>query len=355
MKIGVLQPHIPHYREQFFEGIEEKYNCEFLCYQDQEHTKKNNFKNAKVKTIDIRSVEKYGFMWCNPFVFKKYDVLILMLNFGHISTWLVLLTKLIHKKKIVIWGQGISVKRYLKEEKKPSFLLKNMIRMADTVWFYTQKELILWQQIFPNKEHMISLDNTISGVEDILKYESQKSITSLKEDYKIKQEKCFIFCARFNNPYRRVDILIKAIEQFDSQKYGFIIIGEGEHKPNFSKYKHVYDFGSVYDKDLKNDLFTISDFYFQPGWVGLSVVEALAYGKPVVTFKRSIQTLQCVEYAYLNANNAIIVTSVDEMIENIEALDEQAQLKLSIGAKKEVADNLTMNKMIDNALTSLKK
>lgn len=355
MIIGVLQPHIPHYREEFFKGIQQTHECELLCYQDQKHTQKNNFKDAHVKTINIKSVEKHGFMWCNPFLFRKYDVLVLMLNFGHIATWFILLTKFIHRRKIVIWGQGISVKRYIKEEEKPSVLLKMMIKLADIVWFYTQKELEQWKKIFPNKETMISLDNTISGVSDILEYQSELSLSTLKTKYKITQERVFIFCARFNNPFRRVDLLVETIEKFDNEKYGFIIIGDGNHKPDFSCYNNVYDFGSVYDKNLKDELFTIADFYFQPGWVGLSVVEALAYGKTIITFKRSLETLQCVEYAYLNKKNSIIVNSTDEILERIDSIDEIEIKELSTGAKEYVSTFLTMNQMIKNAVNSLNK
>jgi glycosyltransferase involved in cell wall biosynthesis len=354
MTIGILQPHIPHYREDFFKGIQKANDCQVLCYQDEIHAKNNNFKNADIKIINLKAIEKKGFLWYNPYAFKKYDVLVLMLNFGHIATWLILLTKFIHRKKIIIWGQGISVKRYLKEAKKPSFLLRKMISMADCVWFYTQKELKQWQEILPNKKNMISLDNTISGVEGILNHQSRMPLNKLKEKYKINQERCFIFCARFNNPYRRVDLLIEVIEKFNSDKYSFIIIGDGKYKPDFSKYSNVYDFGSVYDKNIKDDLFDIADFYFQPGWVGLSVVEALAHGKPVVTFRRSKETLQCVEYAYLNNKNSIIVNSTEEMLKNINKLSDDELQRMSKEAKVYVQKNLTTDKMINNAKKFLK-
>jgi hypothetical protein len=355
MVIGILQPHIPHYREEFFKGIQEVYSCDLLCYQDQKHSQKYNFKDANVNKINIKSIQKYGFLWYNPFVFKKYDVLVLMLNFGHLATWFILLTKFIHRKKIIIWGQGISVKRYIKEEKKPSFFLKTMIRLSDHVWFYTQKELEQWGKIFPKNKNMISLDNTISGVSDILKYKSELSLNSLKEKHKIKQERIFIFCARFNNPFRRVDLLVETIQKFDNEKYGFIIIGEGDYKPNFSTYDNVYDYGSVYEKSIKNELFTMADFYFQPGWVGLSVVEALAYGKTVITFRRSLETLQCVEYAYLNKNNSIIINSTEEMLDKIQNIDNLEIEELSNGAKAYVSRFLTMDQMIKNVVNSLNK
>lgn len=71
-----------------------------------------------------------------------------MLHFAHLTTWLLLLTKFIHRKKIILWGQGISVKRYLAEERKPDWKLKAQMALADGVWLYMEKELKQWKGIF---------------------------------------------------------------------------------------------------------------------------------------------------------------------------------------------------------------
>jgi len=66
---------------------------------------------------------------------------------------------------------------------------------------------------------------------------------------------------------------------------------------------------------MKQNLFAIADLYYQPGWVGLSIVEALGYGKPIITFKRSVDVLQCVEYYYLeNTKNSLIFENVTELV-----------------------------------------
>jgi glycosyltransferase involved in cell wall biosynthesis len=350
--IAILQPHIPHYREDFFEGISEVSPIKLYCYSSNESVLKDNFQKSNFKTNDIKNYSLGPFLIYSllPFLKKDCNKLVLMLHFGHISTWLLLFLKPFHKKKIILWGQGISIKRYLKEERKPSFLLKMMIYLADSVWVYTKKEEEIWTTIFPDKK-ITALNNTISNVEDILNLKQDSSIEELKNKYNIKEEKCFIFCARFNNPYRRVDLLEEVINRLDKHKWGYIIIGSGDYKPDFSVYKNVYDFGTVYDKRLKDDLFTIADLYIQPGWVGLSVVEALAYGKPVVTFKRSEKVLQCVEYAYLiHKFNSLIFSNIEDCINKINSMKEEDLREMSINASKYVNDNLTMVNMIQNSL-----
>jgi hypothetical protein len=347
--IAILQPLIPHYREAFFENLYSKENFDIFVYDQK--TSKHNFNISSINTTEIKrlNINRLLIYSIRPLLQKKYSTLVLMSNIGHISTWFLLFTKYIHRKKVILWGHGVSVKRYLKEENKPGFLLKMMISLSDTAWVYTEKEQKQWLRIFPHKK-IISLNNTISDVERILNYNSPKSKEQLKKMYSINQDICFIFCARFNSKLRRIDLLEQVINHVDSTKYGFIIIGGGHIKPDFSKYNHVYDFGSNYDADLKDDLFTIADIYFQPAWVGLSVVEALAYGKPVFTMKRNKQILQGVEYSYLiDSYNSKIFEDTDSLINFVEKLSELGIKKLSANAKQYVIDNLMMENMVSKA------
>ncbi len=353
--IAILQPIIPHYREDFFKGIQKTIPCEIYVYEKQSSALNANFKLSVCYVESLRRISFKGFLLYSirPFIARKYDTLVLMLHFAHISTWLLLLAKPFHEKKVIVWGHGISVKRYLKENKKPSFLLKMMLSMADEAWVYTEKEKQLWGKYLPNKP-ITALGNTFSGVEEVLTTGNQVRKKLLKENYNIKQPLCFIFCARFNSPYRRIDLLIKVVERLDSSRYGFIIIGDGKNKPDFSKYSNVYDFGSVYERRLKNDLFSIADIYFQPAWVGLSVVEAMAYGKPVFTFQRSLEILQCVEYGYIkNKENGLIFVNIEDFLSQLKKLSIEEINSMGNRARRYVQNNLRMRNMIDNAVNSL--
>lgn len=348
--IAILQPEVPHYREEFFDLLRQK--CETMdlyVYNSFDDTRKNGFKinTEKLKFIPNKQVK--GFLFYNPRVLfdKRYDVIVLMLHFAHITTWLLLLTKFLHRKKIILWGQGISVKRYLKEEHRPDWKLRWQMALADGVWLYMQKELEQWRKVFPKKK-MVALDNTLSGVHDMLAYRGDKS--ALKEKYGIKEKTVLIFCARFESNYRRTDLLVEAMKRLDSKNFGFIIIGAGRNKPDFSGFENVHDFGAVYDTDVKRELFAIADIYFQPGWVGLSIVEAMAYGLPVFTFKRSEETKQCVEYSYIKASqNGMIFENMDECVSVISTIAPEEIRRLGDNARELVRTRLTPAQMAEKA------
>lgn len=201
----------------------------------------------------------------------------------------------------------------------------------------------------------MALNNTLTGVTSMCRYESSSAKKELKEKYGITQEMVLIFCARFESNYRRTDLLVEVMKRLDAKRFGFVIIGEGKNKPDFSVFTHVYDFGAVYDTVIKRELFSLSDIYFQPGWVGLSIVEAMAYGKPIFTFQRSEETKQCVEYGYIKSGlNGMIFESVDECVDYIMHTRVEVIRSMGMNARTFVKENLSIEQMADNALSILR-
>lgn len=355
ISIAHLQPIIPHYREEFFNLVGKVTEQDVFIYDDVKKAKNDSFSLSRSDCKRISSFTLPGGMMVNnpmPLLSKKYKVLVLMLHFGHLTTWLLLLTKWLHRKKIILWGQGISVKRYLKEEKKPDWKLKLMISLADGVWFYMDKEKEQWQKLFPKKP-MVALRNTLSGVNSMTQFVPEQSISKLKEKYGIKEDIILIFCARFT-ANRRIDLLMETIKQLDPHKFGFIIIGDGAYKPDFNEYHNVHDFGQLYDTSVKRELFSMADIYFQPGWVGLSIVEAMAYGKPIFTFKRTPEILQCVEYSYIQDGvNGRIFSNMEECISAIVGINKEQCSVLGNNAKDFAKKYLRVDQMVAKGLQVL--
>lgn len=349
--IAILQPFIPHYREDFFKGLNEQLECDIFCYETK-RIETDKFQQAAISIMPVGSIQYKGFLLYNPFtvIKKKYQTLVLMLNIGHLTTWLLLLTKFIHRKRIILWGHGISVKRYIQEEKKPSKLMRWMIGLSDGIWFYTEAEQELWKKTFPSLKS-VSLNNTISDVDEIIKVpEADKN--SLRKKYGIAQKRVLIFCARFNIQERRIDLLLNAIERLDRTRFGFIIIGDGNLKPDFTKYSNVYDFGALYDRKIKEELFQSADIYFQPGWVGLSIVEAMAYGKPVFSFKRTEDILQCVEYTYIKVGvNGLFFDNMEDLITTLINVDDTTLDTMGSNGKKFARECLSMQYMISSGVS----
>lgn len=355
-KVAILQPEVPHYRTEFFSRL--KNRCEKMdvyVYNSMSCAQQNGFNVDAAGLTHIHNIQIKGFLVYSPWVLfcRKYDTLVLMWHFAHITTWLLLMTKFVHRKKIILWGQGISVKRYLREEKKPNKLLRWMLAMADGAWVYMEKETEQWKRMFPGKS-VVALNNTLSGVDEMVEFKPDMTKDELRKEYGIKERVVLMFCARFTNPFRRIDLLVETIRRLDKERFGFVIIGDGDYKPDFSEFGNVYDFGAVYDKEVKKNLFALADLYFQPGWVGLSIVEAMAYGKPICTFRRNNDTLQCVEYSYIvDEVNGMIFSDMEDCIKRIENIDVARIEQMGTEARNLVKGSLSVCNMVDNAYSIL--
>lgn len=349
LRVAHLQPFVPHYREEFFCLMGGQTRQDIFTYDDMDRA--TAMKEGRTATRHIGCLKRGPLLVYNPLpLLRGHDVLVLMLHFGHLTTWLLLLTKWLHRRKIVLWGQGISVKRYLKEERRPDRLLRWMIALSDGAWIYMEKEARQWQRLFPRKP-IVALKNTLSGAEAMTTYRPRDTIGELKAKYGIRQETVLLYCARFT-PERRADLLTEAIAALDAERYAFVIIGGGASKPDFSIYNNVYDFGTLYDDSVKRELFALADIYFQPGWMGLSVVEAMASGLPVFTFRRTRETLQCVEYSYIeHMHNGFILDTTDYLRLILERLTKDDLRQMGDNGRRLVAEELTGRQMAERAMS----
>lgn len=354
-KIAFLYPRVSHYREEFFEYFIQHYNTDIYVYENKNESQKNNFQISHIKTKDLKSIllfSKLRIFNFLPLLNPNYKVIILIAEMKTLPIWILLILAKFTRTKVVLWGHGISIHTYLQEEKRLNYIRLLFHKLADHVWLYTEHEKSIWKN-YLDETKLTSLNNTIN-IEGILE---QKNLDKkmLKEKYQVETSINFIYCARFTIYERRTDLLVEIIQNLDAKKYGFIIIGDGELKPDFSIYENVYDFGSVYDDNKKNELFQLADLYIQPGWIGLSCNEALAYAKPVLTFKRSDKIRQCVEYAYLNEKNSYIAKDMHDMLSFIKTLNEKKITYYQKNSKAYARDNLRMEVMIKRANTSLKR
>lgn len=355
--IAILQPTIPHYREIFFKKLSEQFEIQIFTLDNITNNKNNGLSISSLPTNKIFSFELFSVLFYNfvPLLNKRFDILILMGSVRHFSTWLILLLNIFLRKKIILFGHGISIAKYLQEEVKMPLIRLLMYKLSKHAIFYTQKEVEIWKNVYPNLTS-ISFNNTISDA-DILISNNYNDINYkkiYKDKYNIKSETVLIYCARFNTVDRK-PFLLKNLMDSIGENYSLIVIGRGPYKPDFSDCENIFDFDEVYDIRIKNELFTIADYYFQPAWSGLSVVEALLYGLPVLTFERSEDLYQCVEYSNLiNNYNSIISKSIIELKEKLNKISKTDYQRLSTNAKNYSSDNLSITDSVDKTSNFIK-
>lgn len=360
LRIAHLQPIVPHYREEFFALIGSRTEQDIYVYSDDRAARRDGFSVAQVRHKHIHTLRFLhdNVLIYNPFtLLRGHDVLVLMLHVGHVTTWLLLFTKWLHRRKIILWGQGISIRRYHKEERRPNLLRRWMISLADGCWIYVPKQAEQWRAIFPRKP-IVALYNTVSNARAMAYYEVRAEKERLRKKYGIKQHRVMIICTRFESKRRRTDILEMVMRALDPETHAFIIIGGGSLKPDFSVYANAYDFGSIYDNAIKRELFAVADIYFQPGWIGLSVVEAMAYALPVFTFVRDLPRGigHGVEYDYINNGvTGRLFTDIGECVACIRDSSDVEIKTMGDNARRFVRETLMPEQMAERAYSIIEQ
>ena len=354
--VAMLQPFCPHYRTSFLRALQNDPGIDIYCLLSREDAQKRQFKVSDIPCTKIRTWHIKGplFFDIRPFLRKQYRIWILMADPMLGSNWILLLLAPILKRKVIVWGQGVTVSKYNQFFSHIPFIWRMMYRLSHGAWFYTETERRKWLQIYPDLLS-VSLNNTLATIPEQNSDQSGAEQRQLRDQYHITTPVNFIFSARLNS-LRRMDLLLEVIKRLPSDRFGFIIIGGGASASDFAQYPNVHYFGAVYDEEQKKKLFHIADIYFQPAWLGLSVVEAMGYGLPVLTFERSATCMQCVEYGYiLESGCGKIVHSVDEAVEIILTTSPDQWSELGKRGREFVEKKLMPEKMIEQARSLLKQ
>lgn len=354
LSVALLQPLVPQYREDFFLRLGTSVNMRLFVFEGAGSSicQTDRVRCEHLPCLHLGCIRVFSVL---PILRARCKFWVLLAAPKTPGVWLLLLLGRLLRKKIVLWGHGISIRSYLEYEKKMPLLWRFFYSWADAAWFYTFKEKKIWEKVRPLMPSA-ALGNTISGVEGCLQFRCRREeLAAMREKHGIHTPFNFIFCARFISS-RRTDVLCRLIRELDPARFGFIIIGDGAAKPDLSRFSNVYDFGRCYDRAVKSELFSIADVYLQPAWLGLSVVEAMAYGKPVLTLRRAPGVSQCVEYGFVEAAGCgFFAESPEDMKRIAETTSLETWREMGDAARRYVAENLTMDKMVARAVGLLKE
>lgn len=351
VKVGltIIQPFVPHYRKEFFNKLSNKFDLNILCVRRPDQIE--HFKLDEHNPVQYLKTAHYKqFYLFNPFSKKilKNKIIVMTPDFRWINLIPMTLFKKLLNIKIFFWTQGVSIKNGFNPNSLIDKIKIYLYNQSDGIIFYTKNELELMRP-YLKKSKLCYLNNTIDINKIFHLVKSMKeSKQSLKNKYNIYSSRVLIFCARFIKD-RRSDLLLELIQRLSNYDVHWIIIGEGPSKPDFSHYKNVSYFGSVYNLYKKAELFALADYSFQPAWTGLTIVESFAFGVPFITFKKSPEIFQSAEYSYLiDGKNGYIVDSLDKAESIICKSTEQKINEMKLFCTEFAKTNLQLEDMVNN-------
>ena len=296
---------IPHYREKVFNILAEDFD--FLIYDKKSKGILDTKGYSSVRTYSL----PFGFSWISVNALYSYENIILPMELKFLPT---IFSLLFMRKRTVLWGQGCNQHRNWSYF--PYFF---HILLAKRVLFYCPRELKYWQNIFPGKR-LDSVNNAVDGLPSC-------NNNKVRESLDIPDEAIVLLSSyRFENPLRNDHLYLDLIQDLEDEGIYFIIIGDGSLKPDFSGLSNVREVGALYRANEKSPLFGAADFYIQLGWNGLSIVEAVKSGLPVVTLRESPIVKHCVEHQYLTNSNSYIFDDISSILRFLVSIKKRNQI-----------------------------
>ena len=303
-RILLVSNYVFHYRmaiyDYFYEEFE-KIGYEFHVlsneYQDVEHECK--FIKHEKKFSMVGYVEKVGNI--SP------DV---MISFLHLRDGLIFpLTVYCKYKRIpmIYWNHGVNLSKANSSIRK--IIYKIIHGMSDAIILYTPNELRYISRKSQKKVFIAYNTLCFDGIDK----ESVLGKQEVKKRYSINEEKIILFISRIL-PYKELDVLLDNFrEEYD---IGLVVVGPGINDRQLgiiNETPHYYYLGAKYGKEV-DEIYNMGDIYSTPGHIGLALIQALFWGKPIVV----LNNRHAPEIYYLDSGkNGYIVSSEQELKEKI--------------------------------------
>jgi glycosyltransferase involved in cell wall biosynthesis len=252
-----------------------------------------DFPVLKVKRISINN--SVTLVLQNPLpVIQKFrpKVVISEGSPSYLTLWLLLFLKFIFRYKLIIWSHGLKYN----EIDNPFKSLRSKIQLwlfnrADALIIYSEIRAALVRKYVNNSYKVFVVRNTLDTEKLKVVFDDLENTgkAGIKREIKFDHLRNIAFIGRLL-PNKGLDDLLETYktvsEKFDVALH---IIGDGPERKRLEKAAEgipgIFFYGAVFDEIITGKILYSSDLMVMPGYVGLSVVHAFAFGCPVVTYK----------------------------------------------------------------------
>lgn len=353
MKIHILQPAVPKYREPFFKKIMARYRVSIYTTNIDFLGVKTTLKSCNLKLSPgfFNFFNKLYWHKNLPlfFPYKKGDIVVISGNPRIINYMFLFILLRLRGIRTVWWGHGWSAGSF-------GFMAKlriKLMKLASTVLVYTDKE-----------KEKLSLINCFALNNGLDSSEIKECIKNLPTGRTIRASIFnLVFVGRITEK-ANFDLLLKSMSKVNKNVHLNVIgTGDGiEHFKAISKTlgidKRVFWHGPIFDEIEIAKVMLSSHAFVYTGSVGLSLIHAFNYGLPAIVHSNAAYHMP--EFsAFEDGVNGVAFeeNSIQDLsikINQLSTLDKAKYKKMSNNAFETVAHSYNVDDMVDRFSTMVK-
>lgn len=363
IKVFLLQEVIPHYRLPIFERIEKTLNVDLIVFAARNTSRtKEGISDIRVtpfrqKRLTFKQVSAWYLFIGLPFFILKHrpDVIIgggAFIEALYIFPLSFFLVKMLNIKTIR-WGcEGFDVNMDTEVERRglKNLIKTKLLKSCDGYIAYSTLTKRYWMKRGIQEKTIFVAYNSLD-TDELLRIaeKCRKDSISPFNPHRV------LFIGRLIKS-KKVDNLIRAFQVIRNAIHDaeLIIIGDGPEKENLEALSKqlcldnsIRFIGKVYNSAEKGKYLASSSLFVLPSLGGLSIVEAMSFGLPVVCTKADGTEEDLIE----NNKNGFLVKPDDitDLSEKIITILKNTDLQkyMSANAKETILKRINIHKMIE--------
>ena len=297
MKIIIIQKIFPSYRKAIFDKLHNSYGVNIVHGKNKSGIKQiaTNY-SIPVKLIQFSKKETFVFLFGFRQILKERPKFIFHeFTIGVLSLSIIKIMAFFMGSKFILWGHNINLKRGFKPFSNPAdFYRYLLMKSSSAVLFYSPDQMELVKKYINNKKLFVTY-NALDTDLQLANYNliSANSREQVKNELGITSRFNLIFISRLlpaKKPEQIIEIY-KLLDEDIKKELVIHIFGSGPlylplidmiNAAGFTDNIKMY--GEVTDEIRLGKFLYVSDFMINPGYLGLSVNLAFAYGCPIITF-----------------------------------------------------------------------
>ncbi len=222
-----------------------------------------------------------------PFLFTRYDTILITGATHCLSTWMLLLFAYpFKKKKVFLWSHAW----YGKESRMEKYLKRVFFGLASGTFVYGDRAKKLMVENGLDGNRIWPIHNCLDHDAHI-QIRKRLTKTTIYRDKFNNDHPNLVFIGRLT-PQKKLDMIISALIlcKEKGRLFNMTFIGDGPSREQLENEANMYAlsdciwfYGACHDDHMNGELIYNADLCVSPGSVGLTAVHCMTFGTPVIT------------------------------------------------------------------------
>lgn len=295
MRVVVAYHFFAHYREPVFRALAESTEHEYWLYgglrdpdggiEPADMGGWPRFRSLRAWRVGRVLIQPWlPLAMLNP----KFDAAILLGDAQHLTTWPAALLARLTGKKVLFWTHG-----WTREDRGPkAWVRRTFYRLAHGLLLYGNRAKAIGEAQGFDPQRMTVIYNSLDYPlqRQLREQQSPAELAALRQELFRRPERPIALCVSRLTTVRRLDLLIEAaaLLKDEGRPINILLVGDGPERAALEALARergvdVTFTGACYDEALLCRYTMISTVTVAPGKVGLTAMQSLAYGTPVIT------------------------------------------------------------------------